>query len=264
MDLKLYHSVESTCAQKVRLVLAEKALDWQEQRINLRRGEQFAPEYLKLNPKAVVPTLVHGRHVIRESTVINEYLDDRFPDVPLKPADPAQRAAMRIIVKTFDDDVHPAVGILSYAIVLRHQMNELKSPEQLQRHFDSIVDPMRRERQRGTHAQGLRAPSARNAITNLRRVARELEQTLAGGQWLAGATYSLADAAVLPYLVRIEALNLSELWARGGKLADWLERARQRDNCARLTDPWGPPAFRELVRTYAEAAQPELRNILAG
>ncbi|MCF7980380.1 MAG: glutathione S-transferase N-terminal domain-containing protein, partial [Pseudomonadales bacterium] len=92
MDILLYTSVESACAQKVRLVLSEKKVDWNERSLNLRRGDQFAPEYLKLNPKAVVPTLVHGNQVIRESSVINEYLDEIFPDPPLKPSDPWLRS----------------------------------------------------------------------------------------------------------------------------------------------------------------------------
>ncbi len=50
-------------------------------------GDQFDPEYLKLNPKAVVPILVHDGRVIVESTVICEYVDEDFPEPSLKPAD---------------------------------------------------------------------------------------------------------------------------------------------------------------------------------
>ena len=89
MSLTLYHSVESTCAQKVRIVLAAKGLAWEEICLNLRKGEQFAPQYLRLNPRAVVPTLVHDGAVIRESSVINEYLEDCFPEPPLRPVNSA-------------------------------------------------------------------------------------------------------------------------------------------------------------------------------
>ena len=74
MSLTLYHSTESTCAQKVRIVMAEKQLTWSEIILNLRKGDQFSPEYLKLNPKAVVPTLIHDDRVISESTVIIDNL----------------------------------------------------------------------------------------------------------------------------------------------------------------------------------------------
>ena len=86
--LELYHHGSSVCAAKVRLVLAEKGLEWQGHYIDILKGEQFDPNYMKLNPKAVVPTLVHDGRVLSESTVICEYLDDAFPEPSLKPADP--------------------------------------------------------------------------------------------------------------------------------------------------------------------------------
>jgi glutathione S-transferase len=77
--LALYHNDMSSCAQKVRLCLAEKELDWESRHLNLRADEHQQEWYLKLNPRAVVPTLVDGETVVPESNVINEYLEDRFP-----------------------------------------------------------------------------------------------------------------------------------------------------------------------------------------
>ena len=77
--LELYHAPQSTCSQKVRIALAEKNLDWTERRVNLPKNEQLRPEYLKLNPNGVVPTLVHDGKVIIDSSVILEYLDEVFP-----------------------------------------------------------------------------------------------------------------------------------------------------------------------------------------
>ncbi|MGH8209557.1 MAG: glutathione S-transferase family protein, partial [Steroidobacteraceae bacterium] len=222
--LVLYHSVESACAQKVRLVMSEKHLAWTEVLLNLRKGEQFDPNYLSLNAKGVVPTLVHAGNVIRESTVINEYLDQVFPQPSLKPADPGAQARMRLIVKTVDDDVHPAIGILSYALVLRHQMNELKSPEEMREHFAKVVDPMRRERQRGVHEQGMAAPGATVALMTLGKTLDYLERSLSPGPWLAGETYSLADAAVAPYMVRMDGLRLASLWEGKPKFSAWYQR----------------------------------------
>ena len=73
--IELYHHGSSVCAAKVRFALGEKGLTWQGHYLDILKGDQFAPDYLKLNPKAVVPTLVHDGFVIIESTVINEYLD---------------------------------------------------------------------------------------------------------------------------------------------------------------------------------------------
>ena len=86
--ITLYHHGSSVCAAKVRIVLAEKSLPWDGVYVDILRGDQFDPAYMKLNPKAVVPTLVHDGKVIVESSVICEYLDETFPDPPLKPARP--------------------------------------------------------------------------------------------------------------------------------------------------------------------------------
>ena len=68
--LELYHHGSSVCAAKVRLYLGEKGLDWTGHYIDILRGDQFTPEYMKLNPKAVVPTLVHDGKVICDSSRI--------------------------------------------------------------------------------------------------------------------------------------------------------------------------------------------------
>ena len=94
--LVLYHHNISVCAQKVRIALAEKKLPYERRHINLMKAEQVSPDYLKINPKGVVPALVHNGQPVIESTVIMEYLDDAFPERPLRPAAPLARARMRV------------------------------------------------------------------------------------------------------------------------------------------------------------------------
>ena len=78
--LALYHNDMSLCAQKVRVGLAEKKLDWESRHLVLRAAEHQQPWYLELNRRAVVPTLIDGEKVIPESNVILEYLDEAYPD----------------------------------------------------------------------------------------------------------------------------------------------------------------------------------------
>ncbi len=121
MALTLYHNDMSVCAQKVRLCLAEKDLAYEAKHLNLREGEQKRPEYLALNPNGYVPTLVHDGFVVCELTVICEYLDDAFPDPPLKPADAKGRARMRGFTKFIDAAIFPATGTVSMSIAFHHQ-----------------------------------------------------------------------------------------------------------------------------------------------
>src|SRR5215831_11636747 len=93
--LELYHAGLSSCSKRSRLCLREKGLAYRSHYLDLYTFEHRRPGYLALNPNGVVPTLVHDGKVVMETTVINEYLDEAFPDAPLRPADPWARARMR-------------------------------------------------------------------------------------------------------------------------------------------------------------------------
>src|SRR5438128_2074919 len=93
--LELYNFSQSTCSQKVRICLAEKAIDWIDHRLVSKDRHHISPEYLKLNPNGVVPTLVHDGTPVIESSVIVQYLDDVFREPRLTPDDPKLVAWMR-------------------------------------------------------------------------------------------------------------------------------------------------------------------------
>ena len=107
-QLLLYHFDRSSAARKVRLALEEKGLTWQSQLLNtsVSAREHLQPDYLRLNPRGVVPTLIHGGRVVRESQVILEYLEDVFPEPSLRPSDPHERAQMRLWTRLSDEGMH--------------------------------------------------------------------------------------------------------------------------------------------------------------
>ncbi|MEQ8697093.1 MAG: glutathione S-transferase N-terminal domain-containing protein [Bauldia litoralis] len=88
--LKLFDFRNSVCCQKARIALSAKGLAWEEIEVDLFKSEQYDPEYLKLNPRGVVPTLVHDGRPVPESTLICEYLDEAFPEPPLTPPIPGR------------------------------------------------------------------------------------------------------------------------------------------------------------------------------
>src|SRR5258706_726767 len=79
-NLVLYNAPQSTCSQRVRFTLHEKGLSFSELKLDLFSGDQLRPEYLKINPNGVVPSLVHNGRVIIDSAVIIEYLSEVFPE----------------------------------------------------------------------------------------------------------------------------------------------------------------------------------------
>ena len=140
MALALYHYNSSVCSEKVRMVLNEKGeTGWESHEVDLFTGRQFDPAYLKLNPKAVVPTLVDDGRILTESTLIAEYLDDRFPSPPLKPADPFERAQMRLYSKMCDEGLHQGVAVLSYSAMFMDRLRKM-SPAQVETHLSRIID----------------------------------------------------------------------------------------------------------------------------
>jgi hypothetical protein len=126
--LELYHSINSVCAQKVRIALAEKGLSYKEHLMRLG-GDQFDRAYMTLNPNAVVPTLIHDGQVVIESSVILYYLDDAFPEKPLMPAAPLARAKVRLFNKLIDEYVHNSCTILTFATAFRPGLLKLSREE---------------------------------------------------------------------------------------------------------------------------------------
>jgi glutathione S-transferase len=101
--LELYHAEPVANSMKPLICLKEKELEFVSHYVNLLKFEQHSPEFVKINPNGQVPVLIHNGAVITESTVINEYLEDVFPGVPLRPEDPVERARMRIWSKFVDE-----------------------------------------------------------------------------------------------------------------------------------------------------------------
>lgn len=261
--LELYHNDTSTCAQKVRLTLAEKHLSWKSHHLDLRAGDQQKPEYLKLNPRGVVPTLVDDGIAVRESNVIMEYLDDQYPEIRLRPADAHGKARMRLWTKRLDEGHHDiATATLSMGIAFRHQYLA-RGPEGCEALIDKIPDPVRRERRRDVIMNGVEAKEFRTAVIMWERLLSDMQDTLSSGAWLAGPDYSLADAAFTPYLTRLDHLNALGFIAKRPRVADWYERVRARPSYAEAIRKWDNPSYIALMREKGAEAWPRIQALIA-
>jgi len=109
MALRLHTYWRSSAAYRVRIVLACKGLPYESVPRHLLRdgGEQRRPDYLALNPQGLVPALEHDGFVVGQSLAICEYLEECFPEPPLLPASPRERAAVRAMALAVACDVHP-------------------------------------------------------------------------------------------------------------------------------------------------------------
>ena len=98
MAITLYHDVPSTNSDRVKIALAEKGLAWEGVWVKLSKREQKSPEHLKRNPYGKIPVVDDDGKVLFESCIINEYLDEKYPNPPLMPKDHWERGRARILV----------------------------------------------------------------------------------------------------------------------------------------------------------------------
>jgi glutathione S-transferase len=233
--LELYHDWDSFYSFKARFCLAEKGLEWRGHRIDLLAFHNLRRDYLKLNPNGVVPTLVHDGTPIFESSVINEYLDEVFPDPPLKPADAKARARMRALVKYQDDVAYWAQRPAAFQLLIKQKLGGFSKAE-----IDAMVkghpDPVRAEHFL-TWATGPVDPTVvADARQKLVAVFDRLDGALQG-PWLVGAQFTLADAAYASFIDRLEWLRFDDLWRDRPKLAGWVERLKSRPSFKKAQSP---------------------------
>jgi glutathione S-transferase len=255
--LILYHHGSSACAAKVRFALEEKQLAWESRYVDLMLGEQFSAEYRALNPKAVVPTLIHGNRVLPESTVICEYLDEVFPGRPIYPSDPWQRARVRLWAKAVDEELHPACSALTYIVSHRHSIlrRGVGSFEEFLKAGGS-EGRMARERKWQWIQQGLAAPGAAEQLA--------IYVAFIESEWLVGDEFSMADIALAPYVNRLSVLSLDAVWANGRRpLVDtWFQRVRARPAFDPAFIRWVPEALVAEMRANGQAALTEVSTLL--
>ena len=125
--MKLYTFFRSSASYRVRIALNLKGLDYEQLPIHLRRGggEQWTTAYQSVNPQGLVPTLEDGGRSITQSLAIIEYLEERYPEPPLLPSDPTDRATVRGMALAIACEIHPLQNLR----VLNYLRNEMKQAE---------------------------------------------------------------------------------------------------------------------------------------
>ena len=261
--LALYHENISVCAQKVRLALDEKALPWESRYVDLMKQEHLTPKYLKLNPRGLVPTLLHDETPIYELTVILEYIEDIFPEKPLKPATPVGRAKMRVWTKVPDDGLHTACASVSYAAAFVHQLREHHDKRELEERLRKLPDRARAARQRQILEMGFEAPIVKDAVLLHDKVLREMEATLSRQLWLAGESFSLADIGLTPYITRLDRLGLAGMWAERPNVGRWFAAIQARPSFGTAITAFASTAYDDELKKRGIDVWPQINALLA-
>jgi glutathione S-transferase len=194
MAITLYDAVPSSNSDRVKIALHEKGLAYQRVTLNLAKKDQKRPEFLKLNPYGKVPVIDDDGRILFESCIINEYLDEKYPNPALMPKDPYLRGRGRVLVDYALNYIHEPYWALRC---------EMLKPES-ERHAAMIEE----KRQ------------------SLRELLRYLEDALEERNYFL-REFSLTDIAMIPRFLRMEtygALPAPSL----PRLGAWLKRMKER------------------------------------
>ena len=200
--LVLHHAWRSSASRRVRLCLEEKGLAYEGHVIDLAKMEHHSPEYLKINPNGVIPALIHDGRPLYESGTICEYLDEVFPEPPLRPDNAYDRAMMRNWIRHVDERIHNLI-IFNW----RHDLQKVAekwTDAELEAHLKKIPSKERQEAWRRVARRPYTDEERAGARAKLVELLDRMESTLGQTPWLAGERYTIADIAVVPFVKRIE------------------------------------------------------------
>jgi glutathione S-transferase len=252
--IELYHNDMSSCAQKVRGQLAEKGIDWTSHELDLRSGGARTPEFLTLNPKGVVPVIVHNGTVVAESNIIMEYIEDAFPERPLMPQDAPGRARVREWLQRLDTGLHFDLAVVSLGVAFRNQLLAVhKTQAALDAHYASISLPGLADICREVVPQGVAAPAFVKALSAWVKAFVEMEAALEQHDYLVGDALSIADLAYLPYICRFEQLGLERIWATLPRVTNWLGRMKATQAYRKGLEAWLNPGYIAVMKQSGDA-----------
>jgi glutathione S-transferase len=196
MAITLYHDVPSSNSDRVKIALAEKGLAWDGVTVSLAKKDQKRPEHLRRNPYGKIPVIDDNGKILFESCIINEYLDDKYPNPPLMPKDPFMRGRGRILI--------------DYALNYLHEPYWALRGEMLKKESERNVAMIEEKRR------------------TLRKLLEYLEEALGDKPYFLG-DFSLTDIAVIPRFLRMETYGAMPAPTLP-KLSQWLERMKERSS----------------------------------
>lgn len=225
--LKLYHGPAAANGLKCLIALCEKGLEFEGVFVDLHSFEQHDPAYLAINPEGQVPALDHDGFVLNHSSVINEYLEDAFPDAPpLRPADAQGKARMRVWNKQIDELYMEAVSIHGWARMITPLTRKMNADE-FEAHIARI--PLAKQQKKWRAArEGFAQDDLDAAAVTVEDILDKVEAQLEQTPWLVGKSYTLADVNMFATGGKTLPLLFPQLLAARPHLVAWRERVLAR------------------------------------
>lgn len=264
--LTVYDHSESVCCHKIRIAIEEKGIECDHRIVKLEAGEQLQPDFLAINPKGVVPVFIdeEGR-AVDESSIMLEYLEDRYPDPPLMPKDPYWRAVRRLWARRIDDGMHvPHISTISFVVAFSKVFRQhFDTQDKLNAYLEALPGEALRNAQRKVFDADLKSDTLKTSVLAYDKFIADMEKQLSQSKWLAGDAFSLADIDVIPYLWRLRNLQMTGMWANRPHVADWFARVTSRPSFKKAVIEGQETPWLDLMRTTGTEAWPVIKTMLA-
>jgi len=161
---------------------------------------------------------------------------------------------LRVWVKRIDAKVHPAASVITFAIGPRQLL--LNQPDEVrEKNLAAIPDPAQRARRRSVIEHGVKAPEFAGALGEFLDLIDAMDASLDKGAWLSGERFGLADACVLPYVLRLDHLAMASLLSAKARpnVAEWYGRIKALPSFDKAVTQFLPVPIIELFRANGEA-----------
>ena len=221
--LHLFHFDFSNCSQRVRICLIEKGLRWNSHPVNLLLNEHASDWFQAINPKGLVPVLVHDGKVVTESMEIVRYIDRVYPEPRLQPPSSSDVTLVNDIV-SLADDVQSHIKLLTHYFLARPQRflvkRSLKKFSNNHQNSDLVNFKTRFANDDFTVSE------VRDSIDAMHRMMRTLDAYLIKQKWFVGGDFTLADIAWMVNVHRLDLMGFPLSHYRN--LQEWYIRCKDR------------------------------------
>lgn len=235
--IHLFHYATSNCSMRVRLVLEEKNLKWVDRYVDLRKQENLTKEYFAIHPQGLVPAIIHDGTIVYESADILLYLEEKFPEIRLTPADPKKKAEMDEWLEWTRVNHLRVIKTWAYG----RNKRPTKTPETMK-----LLEELQKDKEiidfhRQTLSEdGILEDKIRKAEEILLATFARIESNLENSAFILGDDVTLADIAWIPQYSLLQRNNFP--FEQFPNFMKWVARWKQRPSYKEAVARWMPSA----------------------
>lgn len=253
--IHLFHNSLSSCSQKVRIFLSLKNIDWQSHEIDILGSENLTPRYLGINPRGLVPALVHDGDVHIESNDIMLHIEALYPEPALIPR---EHGTELVELLALEDSLHMDLRNLTFRFMVPQGV-PAKSAAHLEAYAaggSGRVNGREDERKaveiafwRNYSASGIDAAAVRASAAKFRQRLSQLDRILTSQGHILGDRLSLLDIAWFVYVHRLHLVGYP-VHALHPHVGRWFDRLHAMPEFARETVM--PPALGDAIKAFQD------------